>query len=374
MTQSTPNKTHARAGSHKKISAPPSHVLAGGKNLESCFGGGFSGGFSGGFGENQANTNIKENPIKDVSALAVAMQALDEEQEKINQQCLAIIAKKLCEPTTVATIRNHIKASDASSDYGRYIAGIQAYLSAFEAGALVKTTELAKQLSEENDGLPNTFLRDKVKPLLEQQNILLKNQQGGFVWASLETLDKVHCTEQNTNNSNAPSTTSVTKQCNSIITRINEHWDTMRRNSAKRDPYKKVLRNGDIQILNKPYTGEMSEEEKRILREFLLAKKTSKMLALTEKMNNRKFIKELADIEKATARQEVEIEQQARNRVAEIRANRAISSANLAGYTPFFIAAIVIAFVLVVVNIKPENSPQKAPSLEAAIMEPWDNE
>lgn len=120
------------------------------------------------------------------------MTTADHERVAINGTCKALIEAIICTQETAQQLRATIIEAEGSDDgYPTYLAGLESMLSHFNAGANVKVTDLYEQSAVADTAITKRFQRDKIKPFIEQQKILVKKEDNSFRWATLPELQNL---------------------------------------------------------------------------------------------------------------------------------------------------------------------------------------
>jgi hypothetical protein len=225
---------------------------------------------------------------------------IQQRQGQDNQACQKIMAELLADPALAEQLQDTLTDMQ---ELDRYMTALDALLAEFQAGAAVKTTVLIDKVSKNLEEKP-TFLRDKVKPMLELCGFLVKKEDNSFKWASLSELQKMRENVQQVCNSCVTRATEcatgratpatecaterVTVQQLSLLKKV-QKW------MIERDPYKKSNDDGSVKKIKKPYKGKLTEREKEQKRQADRAKAEYKMQQ--KKLKYKKKLNELKNQE-----------------------------------------------------------------------------
>jgi len=217
---------------------------------------------------------------------------IQQRQAQDNQVCQKIMAELLADPALAEQLQDTL--TDIQ-ELDRYMTALDALLAEFQAGAAVKTTVLIDKVSKSTQEKP-TFLRDKVKPMLELCGFLVKKEDNTFKWASLSELQAMRENLQLPCNSpvtpaTRPATTQATPATRPVTTPATEQQLSLLKKVQnwliERDPYKKSNDDGSVKKIKKPYKGKLTEREKEQKRQADRAKAEYKMLQKKLKYKNK---------------------------------------------------------------------------------------
>jgi hypothetical protein len=323
--------------------------------------------FSPDFGKNeQFGTHSGE--IRDsfgdflANELAAEMEKADREQAATNVVCKALIKTILCNPAIARSIRGAIR--DANGEYITYAYGMEAMLQAFDAGAIVKITSLVEQTAAAHPKLTKTFQMDKIKPIFETQQILLKREDNSFRWADIDELKAQKATLYITEN--------VQPVCNDVQPTYTEratpvrisnplvhlrNWQqTQALKKAKGDIWCKVNADGTVDRLSKPLQGDISEKDKELARKAAFSEARSKLEGKIASAGDKELQAEIRRTQLETEKQRLAILNEASLKAAQMQARRIENRERLASYKPIAIAAACALVAIALYNADPTST------------------
>lgn len=321
------------------------------------------------FKENPVKTDLKPANNKPEPSYAASIisgiKQLDAEIKSNNDFCIQLINQLLKERSTLESIRSII-ALDASNPAAKYAVGIQSLLNEFNAGELFQLVKRCDAIAKENEQLGRNFLTDKIKPLICDMNVLIQLESNDYRWATYEELkEQLPVTQK-------PETNQLMKL--PVLKKLRTMQQQHRISKAKKDTYCSVKKDGSIIYHPRPFTGEMSEADKKLLRQKAQAEAEAKIRADIEKITYRKLTSEAMAAEKALQERELEIHAKARLKAAEIHAKSLVSRTKLATYKPIAVAASIAA-IAVFIAIKTDSvAPQDQEIQTASIEQNWELE
>ena len=290
---------------------------------------------------------------------------LEEERKSNNLVCVDVINNILKDRETLQTLRTTI-ALDAANPAAKYAVAIQALFTEFDAGALFQVTKRCELIAKSNEQLGRQFLTEKVKPIICSMNILVQLESNDYRWATFDELNE---------QLPAPTSADDSKLMNIAPLRKLRTMQQQRRiNKARLDPYCSVKKDGTIKYHTKPFAGEMSEADKKLLREKAHAESEAKIRAEIEKNTHRKMSAEMMDAEKAIQQKELEIIAGARLKAAEINAKNIVRNTKLSTFKPVAVTVAVAALAAFVAISSQDLAEQEETIQTAAFEQPWEQE
>ena len=321
--------------------------------------------------------------------MAERLEAEERQQAQDNaiaQQLLGVI---FTNNDVLTIIRATIKAEEGDS--AAYAAGIKAMLPLFEVGMPVQVAKLCEGLAVDST-LSEKFLYKKVKTLLETLQLLIKKPDNSFRWATLAELQTSPYAAVKPATDNDQAATSlqrkplavVTAACKTALTHpgiiVNAPFVAVRKaqqrhrlEAAKKNPYARVHEDGTIQYLSKPLEGELSEDEKRLIREAAKAEREGQLKAKIEAWKNKDAQTEWRNVQLQASQEQHALVQQFALQAAELRGRREVQREKLKGYLPIL---MVVGLVAVVGVSRYANDGQTEtaayPALQATVSSPMD--
>ena len=290
---------------------------------------------------------------------------LEAERKSNNAFCVTQINKILKDRETLKDLRTTI-ALDSANPAAKYAIAIQALLGEFDAGALFQITKRCDLIAKSNEQLGRQFLTEKVKPIICGMNVLIQLESNDYRWATYEELSE-----------QLPASVSVEKSKLMNIAplrKLRTIQQQRRINKARLDPYCSVKKDGTIKYHTKPFVGEMSEADKKLLREKAHAESEAKIRAEIEKNTHRKMSAEMMDAEKAIQQKELEIIAGARLKAAEINAKNIVRNTKLSTFKPVAVTVAVAAIAAFVAISSQDLAEQDETIQTAAFEQTWEQE
>lgn len=138
-----------------------------------------------------------------------------------------------------------------------YVIGMIIALEHFKTGEQADLSQLYAIESK----LPSSFIRQKIKPILEKTGFLVKINEKSYRWANKQELLKL------IKISNKPETSRFQKTLLVTSNGINGLVTALEKRRLARNPYIKLNEDGTATRLRKPFTGALTESEKAAIRE-----------------------------------------------------------------------------------------------------------
>lgn len=138
-----------------------------------------------------------------------------------------------------------------------YVIGMIIALEQFKAGEQADLSQLYAIESQ----LPSSFIRQKIKPILEKTGFLIKINEKSYRWANKKELLKL------VKISNKPETSRIQKSLLVTSQGINNLVTKFEKNRLARNPYVKLNADGTATRLRRPFKGSLTEAEKEAIRE-----------------------------------------------------------------------------------------------------------
>lgn len=301
--------------------------------------------------------------------LAAILEQIDEQEAAEAEKAIHLAQEIMCNLDVAKQIRVAIREGDTSADYTRYTQGIDALLNSFSVGSPIQTVQLIDETSKQNENLSIRFLTDKIKPLFEQQGLWLNRTGNTFRWATIEELEaqllalKPAIDLQSDGKQDATTrqerVSRLLKTCNRPILFLRRKKLQKAIKKAKADPFAKVQ--GDEIIYHpQPFQGEMTEPEKKLIRDLAKAEAREALEGKLAKLNDKEFQRQLRTEEKAAMQKIAAMQAEAQAATAELIARRQVRNAKLIGYAP--VLSIITVFGLVAFLI---NHAQTGPLMDA---------
>lgn len=358
--------------SHANKTAPISETTATGDVFSADFGKNEQFGTDSGVISGEFPADAGELLANDLISI---MELEDQEQAKTNAVCRALIKTILCNPAIARAIRAAIKENNGS--YALYAKGLESMLHHFDAGSSVQVTQLAEKSAKANDNLSQKFCYDKIKPLLETQQILLKREDNSFRWADIDELKAQKATLYITEN--------VQPVCNDVQPTYTERATPVRisnplvhlRNwqqaqalkKAKGDIWCKVNADGTVERLSKPLQGDISEKDKELARKAAFAEARSKLEGKIASAGDKELQAEIRRTQLETEKQRLAILNEASLKAAQMQARRMENRERLASYKPVAIAAACALIALALYNAEPASTSMN--TVDASMPAPY---
>ena len=330
-------------------------------------------------GENGENEQLRGNSgaISEeydtllVNDFTLMMEKADREQAASNKVCKALIKTILCNPAAVRATRTII--NDDNGDYMAYAIGMEAMLHFFDVGVSVQVTQLRDKSAAFDSRLSAKFLYEKIKPLLESNNILVKKDDNSFRWATLEELQELAKTAndlqlegddlQMTCNSPAIESRTPANGLRLIGKRLAinplasvRQWQRERAmQMALADPWKKVTANGTVELVYNPYdlkaTGPRTEKEKELIRKAVIVEAEAQLKLKIAAAGDKQRMQEIQRASLEVDAQAQAIINESKLKLAQMQHERMMRRERLATYkTPLIAAGLAAAVLFVVAN------------------------
>lgn len=332
--------------------------------------------FSGENGENEGfRGNSVEIPEKIdtllINDFSLMMEKADREQAASNKVCKALIKTILCNPAAIRATRTII--NDDNGDYMSYAVGMEAILHFFDVGGSVQVTQLRDKSAVLDTRLSAKFIYEKVKPLLESNNILVKKDDNSFRWATLEELQAL----AKPANDLQMETPDLRMTCNSpangnprpanglrmigkklVVNPLAKvrHWQRDRAmQMALADPWKKVTANGAVELIHNPYdlkaTGPRTEKEKELIRKAAIVEAEAQLKLKIAAAGDKQRMQEIQRASLEADAQAQAIINESKLKLAQMQHERMMRRERLATYkTPLILAGLAAAVLFVVAN------------------------
>jgi len=305
----------------------------------------------------QIGTKSAEKTIKHDLLAMVA--ALEQQQESANCAAKSAARQLLCQADVAEKIRE-----EGVENAVHYALGIHLILEQCQAGKVINAVQLLDDIAAQHNEPSKNFLKEKVVPLFKQYTIWIKQSDNKYRWiqpqkeqdkespaAQLDQKVTVECQWSAT--SPLKSAAGVLLACRQIFQRRHAKKSAKITQKAKADPYLKIDKTGAIQQLSKPFQGELSEQEKKLIRAKEKAEAEAKIIRLTDQFKNIKLLRENAEFEQSIQQQVNELHAQAALEAAEIHARQAVQKAKLQSYKPLAVVFIILLIVLFIANTQP---------------------
>lgn len=303
----------------------------------------------------QGKSDLNPANNQPVNAMANSIMSginqLEAERKSNNAFCVQVINQLLQDRDTLNSIRKAV-SQDAANPAAKYAVGIQSLLSEFDAGELYQIGKRCEAIAKTNDHLGRQFLSEKVKPLICSMNVLIDLENKTYRWATYEEL-KAQLPAQ------APTESTNTFLKLVPLNTLRTMQQQRRINKARKDPYCSVTKDGVIKYHAKPFTGSMSEADKKLLRDKEHAEAEAKIRAEIEKTTKRKISAEMMDAEKAVQQKELEIIAEARLKAAHIHSKQIVRNTKLASFKPVAVAMVVGVIAFTIAINTPEDQEQE---------------
>lgn len=298
--------------------------------------------------EQQIRGKSRENPPKNQpkSIAASLMHSINEaEKARIanNADCILVINQMINQPELVKTFRQMV-ASDPANTPAKYAIGLQALLDQFDAGetlALVKTCEA---IAKQHDQLGRQFLTEKVKPIVMAMNVLIQCSDNSFRWATLAELER-----------SAPGKPSLIKNLKSATTsKLGELKAKViiNRRKVSANPYLLVDDNGNVEQLRKPFTGELTKEEAKLMREYDDAKAKADLIEKTRKLKDKAAGKEQHQQNRELEVQQQSLWAQAQLDITELQIRKAYEAEKWKTFQkPAIVIGVIVLVGLAITNL-----------------------
>ena len=286
--------------------------------------------------------------------LAAEMEKADREQAATNLVCKALVKTILCNPVIARNIRSAIR--EANGEYITYAYGMEAMLTAFDAGAIVKITALVEQTAAAHPKLTKTFQLEKIKPIFETQQILLKREDNSFRWADIDELKAKKAdlyTPQNVQVEEVDVQVVCESRTNGVrisnpLVHIRNWQQASALKKAKGDIWCKVSADGTVERLSKPLQGDITEKDKELARKAAFAEARSKLEGKIASAGDKELQAEIRRTQLETEKQRLAILNESALKAAQMQARRMENRERLNSYKPVAIVAgcALLAFAL----------------------------
>lgn len=161
-----------------------------------------------------------------------------------------------------------LAAIHGDSEATGIIKGALALAQHHQSGAEVSITAVIKQTTADHAAFSYRFLTDKCKPLLIESGVLVQINAKKYQWSELNTCNGIALTCNGAAMDSKSTAIDWDKWTAWLEYASPQTWvDAAVLYQAKRDPFCEIKPDGTIQRKRKPFTGELTTEEKRILRE-----------------------------------------------------------------------------------------------------------
>lgn len=278
-----------------------------------------------------------------------------QEHQQNNKKCQEMAQKLLCNKATATLIMQETKQSQKEA--GKYALALQTMLEFFDAGATIKTGELIEEVTRKHSDLNKTFLKEKAKPMLEKLGILVKREDNNFRWADKNDLHLHLKMCRWGAGETQKGAGRVISMCKSIAPWVQVKANDMQVKKALNDPYCKVHADGTIEQFNKPYKGELTDRDKKLIRERDKAKAEAKLRAEISQFRDKKLQQEISAAHFTSQMESQTVALEAQAMADEIRARREVSRAKLEGYKPVLYILVVLAIWWLIDSNQPEQMP-----------------
>lgn len=331
----------------------------------------------GGIGLNKPVTEKDEQPVAVADRLAKLLEKLAHERVVINQKSRIIAAEILTHPDTAKKLLTYISANDASNGLMRYAQGIDALLAHLDAGAAIKTGELAEVAA--TDALASRFLRDQVKDTLVEFGLLIRQENNTYCWVGFTELQAMHHAlyPAKTANDLQMKTTDLQMTCESgangntapanglrmigkklavnPLAKV-RHWQRDRAmQAAVSDPWKKVNADGAVEIIHNPFDLKANcprtEKEKELIRKAAIVDAETRLKLKIAAAGDKQRIQEIQRASLEADAQAQAIINESKLKLAQMQHERMMRRERLATYkTPLILAGLAAAVLFVVAN------------------------
>lgn len=300
--------------------------------------------------QGKTGVNPAQNKPLDISAtLTKAIEDMETKRVLNNGQCVLLINKAINQPETIKHIRDLI-AADPSNGAAKYSLGIQCLLERFDAGEAFALIDTCKEIASTEESLGRHFLTDKVKPIICGLNILIQKSDNTYRWANLNELKTAIPGNANLFVKIKQSAAKRAKQAKTKL--------VISRNQS--NPYLVLGDDGEVEYLRKPFTGQLTKEEARLIREHEEAKAKAKLIEDTQKLKDKAATKDQNKLNRQLELQKQELWMASELERTELQIKQAYQSQKLASFQKPAIVLAVLAFVGLAVS-QMDKLPQNAP-------------
>ncbi len=316
-------------------------------------------------GENErmdAGSASSKNTVALGPALENVLYSITLQRDEINQKGRELIQSILTSKQVATGLLEYVRSSDSTNTFSRYAQGIDALLGHFDAGAAVKTGDLADKSASDN--LAARFLRDQVKDALVNFELLIKRDDNTFRWASMDELQARHADlypEKTATDLQVPCKSpanglhkaahAFANTCNWPFAALRGRQQGRRLANAKQSAWAKVHPDGSIEYLSRPFEGNLTEAEKKLLREAAYAEAEGKLKLKIAHAQNKTLLQQLQQSELDAQLEKSRVARDYLLAATEVRGRHAVRNAKLAGYLPYvFTLAIASGFYWLAVH------------------------
>lgn len=283
----------------------------------------------------KTSTKRTENkPLNIGSNLLNHINELEKQRAQNNAHCILLINNIINQPAKVAAIRD-IVAADKSNQPAKYAVALQAIISLFDAGEKFELIKACTKLAADHDTLGRDFLTGKIKPIIIDLQILTQNQDNTFTWSTLEQLQTA-----------LPGKTSLLSNIKKASSAKMKQLRTSR--VAKKNAsnaYLLVKPDGTLEEHRKPFTGELTPAEAKLMREHDAAKAAAELIEKTRKLKDKAAQKEDHAADRQLQSQKQAMWAEAELSLTELQIKKAHQTEKLATFTKPAIAAAVGAVI-----------------------------
>lgn len=266
---------------------------------------------------NPKDTQSRDLPVKgfDGNKNATLTGFLTDEAEALTGNDAALTLSQQLIQATLNTSENLtiLRTEHTPAETQLILNGAAELAQHIEYSKEVSVTTLINEVAKNNEQYSYRLLMDKCKPLLFEAGILIKLNAKKCAWVNLETAQNIVKTcnrpaiaaKAPANEKQKPAIAAKESViATQYLQKLLDTWVIYR---AKRNPYAQVQADGSIKKVRKCFTGELTEDEKKAIREAKERQAFEKLLGkgalLSEEAKTLAQQKQLEAIERKAAQQ-----------------------------------------------------------------------